>query len=115
MKNKNRIKKLLDFWVRYFGLTYWKIEIEYKDYIVPGESGNVPVARTFADWRYLSATIEINISDISGMKKEELEKVIVHELLHIIVNELREKDISHEERVVSELTNASIWLKNYKE
>jgi predicted metallopeptidase len=35
--------------------------------------------------------------------------LIDHELCHILVNEMREGDISHEERVVTGLTKAFLW------
>ena len=48
----------------------------------------------------------------AGMSNEELERTVVHELVHALVNELREGGIDHEERVVTTLTKAVLWVRD---
>jgi hypothetical protein len=47
---------------------------------------------------------------VKRLDEYELEKAIVHEFMHILVNEMRAGGIDHEERVVTGLANAALWL-----
>jgi len=44
------------------------------------------------------------------MDGDEIERAVVHELCHILVNEMREDEIHHEERVVTGLQKAFMWV-----
>lgn len=57
-----------------------------------------------ASWEYRQAQITFNMPLLAAKKEEEIEEIIVHEMVHVLVNEMREKGIKHEERVVTELT-----------
>lgn len=114
-KTTRMIKKAFHRWARPLGLLWWHIDtIYYDDHaeIVDRflRGDETVAARTYADWRYMTARIEINLIAFSKMDQDEIERVVVHELIHILVNEMREGDISHEERVVTTLTKAAFWL-----
>jgi len=111
------IEKYLEKWVTPLGLGWWKIDIVYYD--DPGEivknftsedSDYLVLAKVFAKWQYMKATIRINLPAWVDLDEEDVEKDILHELCHILVNEMREDDILHEERVVSTLQRAFMWV-----
>jgi hypothetical protein len=116
-ETKALIEKYLEKWVTPLGLGWWKIDMIYYD--DPGEivdkfksedDGYLVLAKVFAKWQYMEATIYINLPGWADLEEEKIEKAIVHELCHILVNEMREDDILHEERVVSTLQRAFMWV-----
>lgn len=62
-----------------------------------------------AHWPYRKATINFWFNATTDLDDEDLEEVVVHELCHILVNQMREKGIVHEEAVVTALSKAFIW------
>jgi hypothetical protein len=63
----------------------------------------------YADWKYATASLHINLDSFSRMGDKDIESVIIHELCHALVNEMREGEMHHEERVVTGLAKAFIW------
>ena len=113
-----RIRKAVGKWHDALGLGWWRITYAYdregemadgKDRAARNVAGTAAV-----DWRYKYATITFNIPILFEMNDEDLERVIMHEQVHVLVNELREEGIDHEERVVSELTSAFKWVEEHK-
>jgi Fe-S cluster biosynthesis and repair protein YggX len=108
---KKKIQEIFEKWSYLLGLRWWDVSLtlskEKTDFLK--DNGETVLARTWADWRYMKATILINYREIKLLDPEEIEKIIVHELCHVLVNEMREGDITHEERVVTTLTNAFLW------
>ena len=51
-------------------------------------------------WEYRQASIEFYPVNMRADTKEEIHEHVKHELLHVLVGEMREKAIAHEERVV---------------
>jgi len=111
---KEKIKEIFEKWSYLLGLRWWEVALtfskEKSDF--NKDDGSRVLAKTWSDWRYMKATILINYREIKLLDLEEIEKIIVHELCHVLVNEMREGDISHEERVVTTLTKAFLWTKN---
>lgn len=115
---KQLIKKYLDKWMTPLGLMWWKTTVVYYD--DPAEiikhfrtdDNMLVLAVTFADWKYMEATIEINLPAWTSLEERDIEECVVHELMHILVNEMREGEIHHEERVVSGLTKAVFWIED---
>lgn len=110
------IRAAFEKWVNCLGLAWWEIQIAYYD--DPGEivrqfrqadNGDVVAAFVDANWMYAEATICINLPLFAEMTDEKIERIVVHELMHILVNEMREGEIHHEERVVTQLTKAIFW------
>lgn len=99
------------------GLLWWHIDISYIDdakelarleYLV---GDKIVLGRTYVDWRYGTATIYFNLPGFVGLDDEEVELAVLHELVHILVNEMREGERHHEERVVTGLTKAFLWVR----
>ena len=82
----------------------WTINFNIRDYL--GESttqGHCTVARCDTSWKYFTADLDFSYVQLKDMEEKEIEKIIIHELLHIVVNEMQESGLEHEERVVSHL------------
>ena len=115
MKRKT-INKLINKWTYRLGLKWWQVRVDYyekpNDIIRTFGNDNIDktvVARSICDWRYATCTLQINLPILLEMNKRDAEFVIVHELCHALVNEMREEGIDHEERVVTGLTKAFLW------
>lgn len=112
---KDTISNAFEKWVKYLGLGWWEVTARYYD--DPGEIVSrfrqdddlLVLAKTYADWKYAKATIDVNLPAWSGLSEEEIGFAVVHELIHILVNEMREGELHHEERVVTQLTKAVFW------
>lgn len=69
------------------------------------------------DWRYLHATIHFSLPVLCIATEDVREGVIVHELTHLLVNQMRgtmnwdKNDMANEERVVTILDRLLIRLK----
>ena len=111
-----RCQALFDAWIAATGLGYWDITINYIDdtseFTKP--NGNQVAMRTYVMWQYLDIRIDVCLPHIKHMDDDQLEYVIVHELCHALVNELRENDADgkHEERVVTHLAKALRWTRD---
>jgi len=111
------IKKYFKKWLKILGLLWWEINISYytdpseivKQFAQMGEDYLVAM-KVDADWRYARAYISVNVPAFDGMAEWKIERAIVHELTHTLVNEMRAGDIDHEERVVTGLTKAFFWV-----
>ncbi len=104
-------------WIERLGLGWWDIQIHYYDN--PGEivrlfrqvdNGGIVPAFVDANGMYGAAKISVNLPAFEGMEPDEIERIVVHELMHILVNEMREGELHHEERVVTQLTKAIFWV-----
>jgi hypothetical protein len=106
---KKVVGKYLTYWTKYLGLGFWSVDVIYKDHL---EKVDVPMD-CVADWRYLTVIIRVGIMSLYDMSDERIERMVLHELVHPLVNEMRSylDDHDHEERVVSQLVNAFMWVK----
>ncbi len=104
------------------GLQNWKVDLTYHDgpYVIDGAMDNEAVGSCLARWQYQTAHLQFNTQETAKMDDGDLEQVIVHELSHALVNEMRAQnlpagwswdkgDTAHEERVVTNITNAILW------
>ena len=115
-----RCRRVFDEWLQPLGLLWWSVDIDYYDDSAefPGGTGSGDsrvVARVWAQWEYLQAKIAINVPEVAQMDDDKLERVLVHELCHILVSEMRadpDACTDHEERTVTQLANAFIWTRN---
>jgi hypothetical protein len=109
-RNKARINKLFKKWVHVLGLGFWSVDVTFWREPVPGGEGGLYVqADCVARWEYRRAFVRIDVPASDSLDDVSLEKVIIHELVHALVNEMREKGIKHEESVVTGLTQAIWW------
>jgi hypothetical protein len=114
MNKRKTICRYFKIWTYRLGLRWWTVNVIYhkgkeaRKFFAAGEDETV-LARTFADWRYSVANIHINLPAFRDMEDNEIERVVIHELCHVLVNEMREGEIHHEERVVTHLQKAFLW------
>ena len=110
-----KIRKACETWTYRLGLKWWEIEFNFvtdkaEAYKMFGyDQESVVMARSYPDWRYMICTIYLNIPAMKSKEAWEVEKIIIHELCHALVNEMREDGLDHEERVVTGLTKAFLW------
>ena len=116
---KRRVRAHIARWTPLLGLSEWDIDVQWK----PGgeaDSGSDfgTMLQVEAKWEYMSASIDVYCSAVRHADDDALEDFVVHELMHCIVNEMREcateftdKDVKHEERVVSILTSAVLAVR----
>lgn len=89
----------------------WTINFNILDYLGNAKvDGYQTAARCDTSWQYFTADIDFSYVQLKDMEEKEIEKVIIHELLHIVVNEMRESGLEHEERVVSHLQMIMSYL-----
>jgi len=115
---KARLLPYIERWIKPLGLNWWHIEFVYvrDEFAVADKPAPRTLASCKANWRYLTATIEWNMARVAEEDDDDLERAFVHELCHVLINEMREHDddwLDHEERVASTLTMAFIWLREY--
>ena len=115
-----QIKALFDKWIPRLGLKWFSIEIIHyskrKHYMQATEKGPNSVMVASCSWEYMRATIYVCIPNTEGMSDRKLEWTVVHELMHVFLNEMRGANknvdaefLAHEERVASMLADAVIW------
>lgn len=114
------IKAAFAKWIPRLGLAWHDIEIVYYDdpqeiinHFRIIETGEMVPATVTAQWMYADAKININLPVFEHIETDNIERVIVHELCHILVNEMREGELHHEERVVTGLTKAFFWVEKF--
>jgi hypothetical protein len=113
---KDMIKAAFKKWLKPLGLLWWDVKINLRDdpeeisqhFRDPGDD-EVVAAVTYVKWQYASASIDVNVPAFAGLDQNKIERIVVHECCHILVNEMREGEIHHEERVVTQLTKAFFW------
>jgi hypothetical protein len=57
------------------------------------------------EWKYCEAQVAFGLFEMMEQSDSEIERVVVHEMMHILVSEMRGlENMDHEERVVTVLT-----------
>jgi uncharacterized membrane protein len=97
-------------YTHYLGLGLWDGSLIFSDSIKEDRWGFTTYAETNADWRYLRFTVTAYPNVMINLSEDKLEDVIVHELMHVFLNEVREAGIDHEERIASSLQRAFSWF-----
>mgnify|MGYP007083430561 CR=1 FL=1 len=111
---KAKIKALVDKWVFVMGLKWYEIDIAYKmgDAESRGD-GFICTAMCHSRWMYRSATLTIWVEELPE-DPYKLEKLIVHELCHILVEPMRGRVVTDkEEYVVESLARAFMWTDEF--
>lgn len=112
-KERNRVRRLVDRWIDRAGLSGWLIHIEY-DRSSPDERsdrGARVAAQALVSWPYREATLTFWLLTTVDLDADGLEYCVVHELMHIQVNEMRDdqaENFDHEERVCTELARVLV-------
>lgn len=107
-----KIDKLMKRWVGDLWLGQWDIRAVYEWNGIknPRGASDHPLAECDADWKYMQASIRFDLPQCSVVSDETLQEVVVHELMHCVVHEMRTEGIAHEERVVSHLQRIACFL-----
>ena len=113
-KQKKRVKKVVDKWLKPIGLGWWIVHLKYD---TENKDCDEEVANCRVNWPYKEATITFNLSVIENLDDERLNYTVLHEFMHIFVREMRDMGtheefsdaIKHEERVCTDLANAMMW------
>ena len=123
-QQKARVQAVFERWVKPIGLGWWQIDVfwhrdeRYGDDVRYAGTPRACAAQCYADWEYMTASIEIYLPVIAQLDDEALEYAILHELAHVFLSEMRpnedvrtQADAKHEERVATTLAKALIWAR----
>ena len=112
---RQRITALAVKWLGMLGLKWWNIDTVYDRASTDFEDGCV--ARVSCRWEYAHASMLWNMPLAFQQTDDELERIFVHECMHIFLHETRAGtncecpwDIRHEERVATMLQKAFLWV-----
>ena len=114
---KKRLQALRNRWHNCLGLRWWTVTHNYErdTLVVNGEMSATTAASCTADWRYLQATVSWNLALVADQTDAGLERIFVHEMMHILLDEMRhfheEGGMNHEERVATTLAQAFLWTR----
>ena len=122
-KQLRRIQRYIDRWHKTLGMGWWKVDYNYYDKrkeFAKGEKDTSyaqdVAARSWSDWRYRNASISFSVPKVATLSDAEVESMVVHELVHILVGSLGarsnpEHRLDHNELVVTSLTHAFLWAR----
>lgn len=102
------IKKHMEWWCKWLGLNYGLVTTKF---VYSWESDMDAAAICDTKWQYEESAVTFNLKQLRKLNDKEIEEVVVHELMHIFLNEMREKGIKHEEHTATRLQHAFIWVK----
>ena len=110
-ETRKRIQKLTDKWLTPLGLGWWeRLTFLYstdRDAFEREEGETVMIVNP--SWEYKTARITVNCFLCAQMPQGHLEGIFLHELAHIILDELDAKN-DHEERVCTNLSQIFRWV-----
>jgi hypothetical protein len=111
---KDKVQALVLKWKDKLRLQGWRITCEYYHDHIPNTEDKGPISKVagkvYPLWEYKKATIKWCMDALDELDDDELEEIIIHELVHILIAELQEwredppNGIKHEERVVTDLS-----------
>lgn len=117
-RQRARCLRLVAPWIEALGLALWDGEfIYYRDaekyHADNPDASPGGVAMAWVQWQYLTYKIAVNVPMICHMDDDHLRRVLVHELCHVLTEEMKEpdEDNKHNERVVTSLQKALFWVK----
>lgn len=115
-KARGKVMAFVEKWKADLWLGHWSIDtvLEWNGIHSATSAHGHVLGECDADWRYLSAKLRFNLPELSVLSDEKIEEVVVHELLHVHLNEMREQGLPHEERVCSLLTQVMLFLSRRK-
>jgi predicted SprT family Zn-dependent metalloprotease len=113
-----RVKKLLHkyftWWVHWTGLGYWNVRMVMSGKVKKRPNNYLLCGYNETDWRYQTTSITFYPKAMRHLAPDEIEAAVIHELVHVFLNEMREPGIDHEERVATTLQKAFSWVKGAK-
>lgn len=106
---RERLDAMMWPWIQRFALDRWDITIGITEAEALDSTGgphNGTAADCIAEWEYERAQIRFDGPYAMSIDDRELERHVIHELLHCVMDEAGIKNIKHEEHVVLTLTRA---------
>lgn len=101
------VRRYVKSYKRRLGLGRWTLYLGFSD----DPCSDFARARCLQrPWEYRQASIEFYPVNMRNDSEEEIRTHVVHELLHVVVGEMREKGDKHEERVVCDLVDIILGL-----
>jgi hypothetical protein len=117
-EQRARIDALCDKWLVPLGLGPWNIDFYFNsdrgDFKTDND-GEI-LMRVSHDWRYLQASVAVNVRFMREIDDEYFEQCFLHELMHLHLSELQacsEDFCDHEEHVATKLAKAFLWCVKY--
>ena len=118
-EHKARIQKLLTRWVTPMGLNWFKVDVTWdRSYAKDGSAAITDMS----NWKYRDFGITFYMPTCADMNDEELEKLVVHELCHVLLapiscNMEGTDDNDHYRRDIMELNteivaSAFLWVRH---
>jgi hypothetical protein len=120
-RQKTRVKRYVAKWHGLVGLEDWRVRYDYDrtgDAMPTGHvrDGYAVLAHTDVNWPFRRARITFNVAavaDITEDEDDDLEEQVVHEMCHVLLDELAEGDTrkdahDHLERSTTTLARAFI-------
>ena len=123
---KERVIAIRDRWHSLLGLGWWKISFyfcrEQKDKTQPSSYSpkNIndewtTVMDVSCDPYYLTASVNCYLQECALLNDEELEEIYLHEMMHVFLYPIKNKQkMDEEERVATTLARAFQWVKQGK-
>ena len=114
-RERKRIRRFFRAWRDRLYLHDWEVALVFEDgeFVSPdGAASGEAVATCHARWQYRHATMTFNTQRAAQMTDAALERCVIHEAMHIHLNEMRfydEGGLPHEERVATTLAQAIQW------
>lgn len=121
-QQKDRVQAMMEKWKAILPLGTWLITPRYhRDGVDKKGHKSDAVATTTPNWVYLHASIDWNMPEVEDATDAELESYVVHEYVHILIDELvryatRQDDYegltadwANVEHVTSTLTLGIVW------
>ena len=94
---KDRIETLFEFWRAQLGLDWLTIAVGYSEGELAGEPSTC--ATTTALWQYRDASLMFYLPACALLDDDELERVVVHELVHVLNNPIETHLKGREEHI----------------
>jgi hypothetical protein len=97
-------------WTKKTWAGWWNVNVIYRtghEFLKANDfcsTGTIAICNT--NWKYMTATIEVNSDALENEPDEDIEYFALHEIMHIFLNEMREEGIDHEERVATILARS---------
>jgi hypothetical protein len=124
-RQTGRVQRLIDWWGEELGIrACWKVHYKF----IRESCRDEPEAamETFVRWQYAHATFSVFLPAAEEQDDEELENMVVHEFMHLLLNEMRplrdksdpvtsalwEEERCHEEHAATTLARAFIWVRD---
>ena len=108
-KGERRLRAIFKRWIPLLGLSNWDISIELAPDLPDTTDGIEAAADCHASWQYERAVIRFSLHTVNEDTDAQLERHVVHELMHCLLAELRETHkMSNEERTAVMLTRAFV-------